>query len=433
MWSADGQFIYYVSECFGTPANIVRQDAEGKTKPAADHLPQGRRRPPGPHQRQRRLDRLRVRPRPLGRLHAGSGAPPRKLAIEVHADDKANTERTDDLHAAALSEFALSRRREARRLRRPRRAVPDAAVRRQGHPPDRQPGLRPRHRLVARRRKIIFASDRNGHEDLYLLEADDPEQPEFVKAHKFKVKQLTNTPEAEFGVSFSPDGKRVAFLRAGKLWTMKPDGTDQKALVDDVQVFDYDWSPDCKWLVYARAGRLVRQRAVHHRRRRHGGGTRQEHHPLRHLQRRRHLEQQRQEDGLHQPAPQQRRPVRPVACKSRPPAGAPETKTPGHRLGRHPPARRAAGADPGRGGSHLAGRQQGGFPLDRFQRRRPVGGQHQRRPAHPRSPRATCGRSRSSGRRRLPDLIYFRDGSGSLRHGQGGPGRCPPQSPSRPR
>ena len=46
MWGADGQSVYYVSEHFGTPANIVRQDAAGKIGPGADHLPQGRRRPP---------------------------------------------------------------------------------------------------------------------------------------------------------------------------------------------------------------------------------------------------------------------------------------------------------------------------------------------------------------------------------------------------
>jgi len=36
-----------------------------------------------------------------------------------------------------------------------------------------------------------------------------------VEAHKFKVTRLTDTPEAEFGVSYAPDGKRVAFLRSG--------------------------------------------------------------------------------------------------------------------------------------------------------------------------------------------------------------------------
>jgi tricorn protease len=100
--------------------------------------------------------------------------------------------------------------------------------------------------------RIIFASDRGGQEDLYLLESDDAEHPKLVEAHKFKTRRLTNTPEAEVGVSFSPDGKRVGFVRSGKLWTMNPDGSDQKIIVNDVQVIDYDWSPDSKWIVYAR-------------------------------------------------------------------------------------------------------------------------------------------------------------------------------------
>ena len=52
-------------------------------------------------------------------------------------------------------------------------------------------------------KSILFVSDRTGHEDLYLLEPDDPEHPELTKAHKFKVKQLTDTPEAEIGVAFA--------------------------------------------------------------------------------------------------------------------------------------------------------------------------------------------------------------------------------------
>ena len=53
-------------------------------------------------------------------------------------------------------------------------------------------------------------------------------------------------------MSFSPDGKRVAFLRGGKLLTMDPDGKDVKVVVGETQVFDYEWSPDSKWLAYAR-------------------------------------------------------------------------------------------------------------------------------------------------------------------------------------
>src|SRR5581483_3504201 len=99
---------------------------------------------------------------------------------------------------------------------------------------------------------ILFLSDRGGAEDVYALEPDDPDHPELVNAHRFKVKQLTKTPEAEVGLGFSPAGGRVAFLRAGKLVTMKPDGTDEKVLTGDGEVFDYEWSPDGRWLCYAR-------------------------------------------------------------------------------------------------------------------------------------------------------------------------------------
>src|SRR5262249_13032634 len=68
----------------------------------------------------------------------------------------------------------------------------------------------------------------------------------------FKVRQLTDTADPEFGVNFSPDGKIVAYIRAGKLWTMNPDGTNQKVLVNQGQVFDYEWSPDSKWVAFAR-------------------------------------------------------------------------------------------------------------------------------------------------------------------------------------
>src|SRR5207244_2160955 len=166
------------------------------------------------------------------------GAEPRTLAIEIHADDKVNAEKTVTL-AQGASEFALACDQKhvafvvhgevlmmAISGGKATRFTDSSAY-------DHEIAWAPDSK------KIIFASDRSGQEDLYLLEADDPEHKEFVSAHKFKVWQLTNTPEPEIGVMFSPDGKKVAFLRAGKLWTMNPDGTDQKIVVNDVEVFDY--------------------------------------------------------------------------------------------------------------------------------------------------------------------------------------------------
>ncbi|GIW79803.1 MAG: tricorn protease [Gemmatales bacterium] len=249
MWSPDGKYIYYVSSRFGQ-ANVVRQAVDGKSKPTQltfhtdDHV------------RQARLSRngqwiVYECGTDLWVVSTSGDDPPRKLAIEVYADDKTNPDR-DVTYTSGVTEFALARDEKhivfvvhgelflipisggtARRLT--NHPAYDHNV---AWSPDSQ--------------RIIFASDRGGHEDLYMLEPDDKEHPKLVEAHQFKIKQITHTPEAEYGVSYSPDGKKVCFIRSGKLWTMNPDGTDQKVLVADVKVIDYDWSPDAKWIAFSR-------------------------------------------------------------------------------------------------------------------------------------------------------------------------------------
>ncbi len=258
-WAPDGSAIYYVSECCNTPAegktaNIVRHPVGSQAKPErlTAHAEDG-------------VRRARVSGNGAWIVYecgadlwvvSTTGGNPRRLAVEVFADDKSNTEVTQTFTAGA-SEYALAADEKhlafvvhgdlfllplgsTLNTTKPTRLTDHPAF-------DHGVAWSPDSK------KIIFASDRGGHEDLYLLEPDDPEHPELTKAHKFKVTQLTSTPEPEIGASFQPtDGKRVAFLRAGKLWTMNPDGTDPKALVNDVQVIDYEWSPDGKWIVYAR-------------------------------------------------------------------------------------------------------------------------------------------------------------------------------------
>jgi tricorn protease len=250
MWAPDGQSLYYVSECCGKCANVVRQDAAGhnKPKPITFHTDDGVRRARisgngewivyecGPD---------------LWVTSTRSPTAARKLAIEVHADDKVNPERTVTFTQGA-EEFALSadERHVAFSVHGELFLMPTSGGKatRLTDSPAHDHGIA----WAPDSKKLIFASDRNGQEDLYLLEPDDPDHPELVKAHKFKVKQLTNTPEPEIGTSFAPDGKRVAFIRAGRLWTMNPDGSDPKTLVDQTQVIDFEWSPDSKWIVYSR-------------------------------------------------------------------------------------------------------------------------------------------------------------------------------------
>lgn len=177
---------------------------------------------------------------------------PRKLAIEVNADDKSNTERSVTFTRDA-TEYALSPSEEHAvlviqgQLFLTRIPAGGKATRLTEHAfADSNPSWSPDGK------KILFASDRSGTTDLYVLEPDDPEHPELTKAHKFKTTRLTNTASEESAATFSPKGDRIAFVREGKLWLMKPDGTDQKVLVSAQKVLDYDWSPDGKYLVFCR-------------------------------------------------------------------------------------------------------------------------------------------------------------------------------------
>jgi tricorn protease len=256
MWAPDGKALYYVSEFHGTPANIVRQELgdlrNGLTVKSA------------PQQLTCHKDDGVRQARVSGNgewivyecgldlyvLSTRTGQT-RKLAIEVHADDKTNPERTVT-YTKDATEFAPSydERFIAFVVHGEIFLIPrqGGKAKQLTHSPANDHGVA----WSPDSRKLVFLSDRNGHEDIYLLEPDDPETMYLTKANKFKVKALTNTPEAESAVSFSPNGKHISFLRAGKLLIMNPDGTDQKTIVDQQTVIDYEWSPDSQWLAYAR-------------------------------------------------------------------------------------------------------------------------------------------------------------------------------------
>jgi len=71
--------------------------------------------------------------------------------------------------------------------------------------------------------KIVFSSERDGNEEIYVMNADGSEQ-----------KRLTNNPAVDGSSSWSPDGKKIAFesKRAGNLeiYVMNIDGSELKRL-----------------------------------------------------------------------------------------------------------------------------------------------------------------------------------------------------------
>lgn len=256
MFSPDGRKLYYVTELHGGPANIVCQELSASTPPA----PVGSPRPVTSH-RDDSVRRARISGNGEWIVYECGGdlwvtdtrdGASRKLAIEVHADEKANTERTVTYNRD-MSEYVLSPDENAIAFVVHGEVFVMPAKGGKANRLTDTPAVEHGLAWAPDNRKLLFASDRTGYEELYLLESDDPETMDLTKATKFKTKALTKTPEPEVAASFTPDGSRIAFIRSGKLWTMKPDGTDTKVLVGQPQVFDYDWSPDGKWIVYSRA------------------------------------------------------------------------------------------------------------------------------------------------------------------------------------
>src|SRR5262249_38711781 len=113
------------------------------------------------------------------------GSLPRRLAIEVHADDKVNPEAIQTFTQGA-TEFALSsdEKHVAFVVHGALFLMPVAGgnATRLTDNPAFDHGIA----WAPDSSKIIFISDRDGHEDLFLLEPNDPEHPKLVEAHQFK-------------------------------------------------------------------------------------------------------------------------------------------------------------------------------------------------------------------------------------------------------
>ena len=83
-------------------------------------------------------------------------------------------------------------------------------------------------------------AENSGSSDLYMLPVAGG-----------KAKKLTAYKGSEYNAQYSPDGARIGFLRGGYLWEMNADGTDQHQ-VSKEQMNGFSWSPDGKKILFIR-------------------------------------------------------------------------------------------------------------------------------------------------------------------------------------
>jgi len=115
-----------------------------------------------------------------------------------------------------------------------------------------------RDRMVAwiSNEMLVFVSDKEGQNDLYLLKSDDPKEKNLFKSLKRKVIRLTKTEEEESDPIIAPNGKEISFKRGrGKLIVANISSgsllSNEKVLLDGWDTpSGISWSPDSKWLAY---------------------------------------------------------------------------------------------------------------------------------------------------------------------------------------
>lgn len=101
-------------------------------------------------------------------------------------------------------------------------------------------------------RALAFVSDRNGTEDIFILRSADTTEPRLARTLRTQTTQLTREATRETSPGFSPDGRRIAFLRSGdppSLWVMDAGGANATKLAEGY-VNNYAWSPDGRWIAY---------------------------------------------------------------------------------------------------------------------------------------------------------------------------------------
>jgi Tol biopolymer transport system component len=98
-------------------------------------------------------------------------------------------------------------------------------------------------------KKVVFSSERGGSYHIYVVDIDGS-----------NLTQITSEEAGDFSPRWSPDGELIAFSRAGDIYVMRSDGSDQRRVTRaeaeqtappcKAGAFLGDWSPDGKKLVF---------------------------------------------------------------------------------------------------------------------------------------------------------------------------------------
>lgn len=106
-------------------------------------------------------------------------------------------------------------------------------------------------------RSIVYAAERDGVWNIYQTKLSRKDDTSFTYAKEFEEEQLTNSGKTSFQPLYSPDGKEVAFLEdRTTIKVLNLDTRKTRTVLDGKFNYSYSdgdqwyqWSPDSKWIM----------------------------------------------------------------------------------------------------------------------------------------------------------------------------------------
>ncbi|HCO67400.1 MAG TPA: peptidase S41 [Dysgonomonas sp.] len=106
-------------------------------------------------------------------------------------------------------------------------------------------------------KSILYSAERNGLWNVYQTTLTNKDDTQFIYAKGFKEEQLTDSPLASFQPLYSPDGKEIAYLEDRTTLRVLNLATKQiRTVLDGKYNYSYadgdqwfQWAPDSKWLL----------------------------------------------------------------------------------------------------------------------------------------------------------------------------------------
>ena len=186
----------------------------------------------------------------------GPGQAPLKVSVEIYADQLANPISPEAI-TGRVSEMVLSPNgKEIAFVHRGEvfvTAVDGSLTKRVTNTPEQE-------RMIdfsPDGKSIVYSGERNNSWNLYRSSLSKEEEKYFVNATTLSEEVILANATETFQPAFSPDGKEVAFIEdRTKLRIINLDNKQVRTILDGSNTFSYsdgdqhyDWSPDGKWLL----------------------------------------------------------------------------------------------------------------------------------------------------------------------------------------